>query len=252
MIKPTVLITGAGNGIGKATALALYAKGYKLALIDRDVASLSKLNAIGAIAVCSVTDSSALTLAIQSLETQVGPIDILVACAGVGSLTIVPDLNIPDLRQMLEVNLIGVANAIEAILPGMIERKRGHIVGIASVAGFRGLPWMISYSASKAALIAYLEGLRPGLKRRGITVTTVCPGFVRTAITQDTPFRTPVKMLTPDQAALYLVRAIERRPRDYVFPFSTRVGMTVLKIVPNRLFDWMMDRAGPRALTSEF
>ena len=249
---PTVLITGAGHGIGRATAHALHAKGYRLALIDRDADAINTLASLGAVVACDVTDRESLQQAILALEAQAGAIDILLACAGVGALTIVPDLNISALRRMLEVNVIGVAQTIEAVLPGMIDRKRGHIIGIASVAGFRGLPWMISYSASKAGLIAYLEGIRPGLKRRGITVTTVCPGFVRTAITWDTPFRSPMKMLSPEQAAMYLVRAVERRPRDYVFPWSTKFGMAILNAVPNRVFDWMMDRAGPRALTSEF
>ena len=92
---------------------------------------------------------------------------------------------------MLEVNVIGVAHAIEAVLPGMIARGAGHIVGVASVAGYRGFPWMISYSASKAALIAYLEALRPGLRRRGVTVTTVCPGFVRTRMCTSVPVSAP-------------------------------------------------------------
>jgi short-subunit dehydrogenase len=153
---------------------------------------------------------------------------------------------------MLEVNVVGVAHAIEAVLPGMIMRGKGHIVGVSSVAGFRGLPWMASYSASKAAVSAYLEGLRPALKRRGIRITTACPGFVRTALTADTPFRRPVKMMTPEQAATWLVRAIEKRPRDYVFPFGTALGMRFLRGVPNGFFDWMMDRAGPQALTTDF
>ncbi len=86
---------------------------------------------------------------------------------GIGSLTLVPDLDTSMLRKTLEVNLIGVAHSIEAVLPGMIARGRGHLVGMASMAGYRGFPWMISYSASKAALIAYLEALRPGLRSAG-------------------------------------------------------------------------------------
>ena len=90
-----------------------------------------------------------------------GPTDVLVACAGIGSMTHVPDLDTPALRAMLEVNVLGVAHAIDAVLPGMIARGRGHIVGVSSVAGLRGMPWMASYSASKAALWAYLLGARP-------------------------------------------------------------------------------------------
>ena len=125
----------------------------------------------------------------HEIEAALGPIDVLVACAGFGTLTLVPDLALDTLRQTLEVNMVGVAQSIEAVLPGMINRGRGHIVGVASVAGYRGFPWMISYSASKAALIAYLEALRPGLARRGVTVTTVCPGFVRTAMSTGVPYQ---------------------------------------------------------------
>ena len=116
-------------------------------------------------------------MAVADIAATLGPIDVLVACAGIGSLTLVPELDTTTLRQTLDVNLVGVAQSIEAVLPAMIARGRGHIVGVASVAGYRGFPWMISYSASKAALIAYLEAMRPGLRRRGVTVTTVCPGF---------------------------------------------------------------------------
>jgi short-subunit dehydrogenase len=138
------------------------------------------------------------------------------------------------------------------VLPGMVARGVGHLVGISSVAGFRGLPWMPGYSASKAALTTYLEGLRPMLKRRGVTITTVYPGFVRTAMTADTPFRRPVPMLEPEQAAKYLVRAVVRRPRDLVFPPSTALGMGLLRRLPTALFDWLMDQAGPQVLTTEF
>jgi short-subunit dehydrogenase len=145
-----------------------------------------------------------------------------------------------------------VARSIEAVLPGMIARGSGHIVGVSSVAGFRGMPWMASYSASKAALSTYLEAIRPALKRRGVTITTACPGFVRTALTADTPFRNPVKMMEPEEAGRHLARAALRRPRNCVFPMSTSIGMSFLRHAPDRLFDWMMDRAGPRALTTDF
>ena len=259
MTSRRILITGAGRGIGRGTALALLRKGCVLGLIDRDPATLeattNELRSLGGtVESCpaDVTDGPGLKQAVAKIESSIGPTDVLVACAGIGCLTLVPDLEIEKLKAMLNVNVVGVAYSIDAVLPGMIERGSGHIVGVASVAGFRGMPWMSSYSASKAAVSCYLEGLRPGLRKRGITVTTACPGFVRTAITQDTPFRKPVKMLEPEQAGVYLARAALKRPRNCVFPFDTAIGMTVLKYMPDRLFDWMMDRAGPRALTTDF
>ena len=257
---PTVLVTGAGRGIGRGTALALADAGCRLGLVDRDPANLERVaaelrakGATVAFADADVTDGPALLAAIRRVEAEVGPTEVVVACAGIGALTpLPPDLAIDGLRAMLEVNVVGVARTIEAVLPGMIARGGGHVVGVASVAGFRGLPWMVAYSASKAAVSTFLEGLRPALRRRGVTITTACPGFVRTALTADTPFARPVKMLTPEAAGKHLARAALRRPRNCVFPFSTALGMTFLKLVPDRLFDWMMDRAGPQALTTEF
>jgi short-subunit dehydrogenase len=258
--KPTVLVTGAGHGIGRATAIALARKGMPLGLIDRNESALAGLERTlrnnGAsrlsTAVVDVTDRARLFAEVARMTSELGQIDVLLACAGIGTLTLVPELDTSALRQTLEVNVVGVAQSIEAVLPAMIERKDGHIIGIASMAGFRGFPWMISYSASKAALIAYLEAMRPGLRKRGITVTTVCPGFVRTKMCADLPYQRPVKMIEPEDAARHLVRAVERRPRNCVFPLSMRFGLALLKYMPDPFFDWMMRLAGPKALYVDF
>jgi short-subunit dehydrogenase len=257
--QPTVLITGAAHGIGHATALALARRGTPIGLIDCDAAALAEfgrdLAVQGARVVhvgVDVTDRNALIRAVADITAQLGPIDVLVACAGIGTLTQVPQLETMTLRQTLDVNLVGVAQSIEAVLPGMLTRGRGHIVGVASVAGYRGFPWMISYSASKAALIAYLEAVRPGLRRRGVTVTTVCPGFVRTQMCESIPFQQTVKMIEPEEAARHLVRAIDRRPRNCVFPWDMKIGLAILKYMPDCFFDRLMHWFGPRALKIEF
>jgi 3-oxoacyl-[acyl-carrier protein] reductase len=257
--KPTVLLTGAAHGIGHATASALARSGSPVALVDCDgpaVRELARqLESEGARVACAevdVTDRDALQRAVAGFAEALGPIEVLVACAGVGTLTLVPELDTTTLRQTLDVNLVGVAQSIEAVLPGMIALRRGHIVGVASMAGYRGFPWMISYSASKAALIAYLEALRPGLRRRGITVTTVCPGFVRTRMCTGVPYQHPVKMMEPADAARYLVRAIERRPRNCIFPWDMRIGLAILRYMPDSFFDRLMRWFGPQALRVEF
>ncbi|CAN5632632.1 SDR family oxidoreductase [soil metagenome] len=255
----TIYLSGAAHGIGRATARELAQRGHRLGLIDRDGAALAEVagpllesGKVISSAVADVTDLAFVRSAIAAIEAEIGPPDVLVACAGIGGLTLLPNLEPAALRAMLDVNVVGVAHTIDAVLPGMIARGKGHIVGISSVAGYRGLPWMASYCATKAALSAYLEGLRPALKRRGVTITTVYPGFVRTALTENTPFRRPVKMMEPEEAAVHLVHAIERRPRNYVFPIGAALGMGLLRRMPDRVFDWMMDRAGPKALTVEF
>ena len=259
MISSTVLLTGAAHGIGRATALALASEGATLILVDRDETALRELGMLleqsgtrFQTAAMDVRDRHAMIDFVSRIETEMGPIHVLIACAGVGGLTSVAALDVEGFRSMLEVNVLGVAHAIDAVLPGMIRQRSGHIVGISSVAGFRGMPWMASYSASKAALSIYLEGLRPAFKLRGIAITTVCPGFVKTAITRDTPFRQPVAMMEPEEAARHLVRVLKKRPRTHVFPFGTSLGMKFLKLLPDPIFDWMMDRAGPRMLTTEF
>jgi short-subunit dehydrogenase len=257
--SPLVLVTGAANGIGRATALELARAGARMGLIDLDAAGLEslavELGTLGATFATGVADVSQRWLLRQSIgriEQELGDVDVLVACAGYGTLTLVPELALDGLRRTFEVNMFGVAECIEAVLPGMLRRGSGHIVGVASLAGYRGFPWMISYSASKAALIAYLEALRPGLAKRGITVTTVCPGFVRTAMSTGVPYKRKMKMLEPEEAARYLARAVLRRPRNCVFPWSMRVGLTILKLMPDRCFDWLMRKAGPEALAVDF
>jgi short-subunit dehydrogenase len=257
--KAVVLLTGAAHGIGHATATALARRGTPIGLIDRDATALAGFaqalkdqGATVAHAAVDVTDRQALFHAVEQIAQALGPIDVLVACAGIGTLTQVPDLETAALRQTLDVNLVGVAQSIEAVLPAMISRGRGHIVGVASVAGYRGFPWMISYSASKAALIAYLEAVRPGLRRRGVTVTTVCPGFVRTQMSTGVPFQHAVKMVEPEVAARHLLRAIDRRPRNCVFPWDMRIGLILLKYMPDFFFDRLMYWFGPRALKIDF
>ena len=256
---PVVLVTGAANGIGRATARALVRHGFRVGLVDRDaellgtaVDEFSREGTAVAARAADVRDSDALKSAVAAIEAELGPTDVLVACAGVGWLSTATQLDLEGLRQMFEVNVVGVARAIEAVAPGMFARGAGHIVGISSVAGYRGMPWMPGYSASKAALTTYLEGLRPAFKKRGVRITTVYPGFVRTGMTVQTPFRRPVPMLEPDQAARYIAQAVIRRPRDFVFPLSTAIGMGLIRRMPCFLYDLMMDQAGPNALTTEF
>ncbi len=129
---PVVLLTGAAHGIGRATALALAARGTPLGVIDRDgpglaalVHDLQEQGAAVADATVDVTDREQLLRAVASIEAAIGPIEVLVACAGIGTLTLVPDLDIQTLRETLEVNVIGVAQSIEAVLPGMIARGAG-------------------------------------------------------------------------------------------------------------------------------
>src|SRR6185369_13190118 len=133
--------------------------------------------------VADVTDPEGLQNAVRELETKLGPTDMLVANAGIGIETSAFAYNVHDMNKVMDVNLLGVSNSIGAVLPGMIERKRGHLVAISSIASYRGLPRMIAYSASKAGVNAIMDGLRVELKSYGIHCSTICPGWVKTPLT---------------------------------------------------------------------
>jgi len=244
------VLTGAAGGIGRALCHLLGRQGARLILIDRDTAGLEslaqELAAAGvraAAATVDVTRRDELRQAIHSLASHLGPVDLLVACAGITGVTLLDDFDVEMIEAILGVNFLGVAYAIDAVLPEMLRRRRGQIVGVSSLAGCRGMPFSAGYSASKAALLRYLEGLRPALGRRGITVTTVCPGFVRTPLMAGTPLKPPIRMLEPDQAARYILKAILRRRRYYCFPWGISLGVRLLEWLPAGLYDWTMARA---------
>ena len=146
--------------------------------------------------------------AVAEVEGRLGPADVMVANAGFGAPTRL-DLQHRDVEETIRVNLMGVIYSVEAVLPGMLARGRGHLVAISSLAAFKGLPGESAYCASKAAVNAYMEGLRIALRTKGVVVTTVCPGFVQTAMTpmdSAMPF-----LMSADAAARRIARLIASR-----------------------------------------
>ena len=151
-MKPVALITGAAHGIGRGLAIQLAREGYAIGAIDIDGPALTRLTTeMGALtAVADVTDAAGLQRAMQMLEANLGPASLLVANAGVGMETTAYDFRAADFERVIRINLLGVSNSVAAVLPGMIQRKSGHLVGLSSLASFRGLPRLLAYSTSKA------------------------------------------------------------------------------------------------------
>lgn len=243
------VVTGAASGMGRALCHELARENVRLGLLDRDGEGLISLTADlrqkGAICCpieVDVSDRNAVRAAFAALHSELGAVDLLVACAGITGATLVDDLAVEQTERIFRVNVLGVVYALEAVLPDMIARQRGHIVALSSLAGCRGMPFSAAYSASKAALMAYLESLRPPLRRRGIAVTTVLPGFVRTPLMANAPVQPPMKMMEPEAAARHILRAIRRRSRVYSFPWSTSLLLRVLQVLPPWLYDWCMAR----------
>jgi short-subunit dehydrogenase len=248
-----VLITGAASGIGRSLCHRLSEQGASLALIDRDEVALDDLarelemaRVRFRIAVADVRDRPGLGQAVDALVRELGPIDILVASAGVCGIALVDDLKVEQVEEILKVNFLGVVYTIDCLLPSMLLRKSGHIVGIASLAAICGLPMEEAYNASKAALAIYLEGLRPALRRRGIAVTTIFPGFVRTplldAVVLSMGIRHVFGSIEPATATAKITQAILKRRRVCSFPRTTTLLVHSARLLPAAALDWIRDR----------
>jgi short-subunit dehydrogenase len=244
LANQVVVVTGASSGIGLALSLALAGKGCKVGLLARRQDLLDTLSkqirdagGTAAFAAADIGDRQQTTQAIGDLRDQLGPIDLLVANAGVGFPTLLNPVNTADVETTFRVNVLGVVYAIEAVLPEMLSRKKGHLAAVSSLASYKGLPGESAYCASKAAVNVYMEGLRIQLRKRGIAVTTVCPGFVRTPMTAPNKFHMPW-LLEADDAAKRIVRALERRSKVYNFPWQLGLLMKLTRWLP----DWLVAR----------
>jgi short-subunit dehydrogenase len=252
-----VLVTGAAGGIGRALCRQLGAAGARLGLIDRDEAGLERFRceletagARAAVAVADVRKREEVRSAVAALTERLGPVDVLIPCAGVCGFEVVDDLNVPQVENIFQINFLGVVYAIDAVLPSMLQRRSGRIVGIASLAAVRAIPFEPSYCASKAGLAAYLEGLRPALRRRGVLVTTIFPGFVQTPLLDglmaagQTSF--PSAAIDADTCAAKIIAAVRRGKRVARFPWRTSWLVMLARFLPPLFYDRIMTRMAAR------
>jgi hypothetical protein len=190
-----------------------------------------------------VRDEAALRAAAADFMQRFGLADIVIANAGVsrGTLTEHAEDN-AAFRTIMETNVDGILHTFQPFLPAMRAAHSGKLVGIASVAGFRGLPGAGAYSASKGAAIRYLESLRVELVGSGVEVITICPGYVATPMTAKNPYWMPF-LLPVDKAARLIVRAIARGRRFYVLPWQMAWIGRVLSVLPRPLYDRAFARA---------
>jgi short-subunit dehydrogenase len=242
------IVTGASSGIGWALARTLAAEGCKVGLVARRREQLAELagqiekaGGTAAFAVADVTERSQTVAAIHDIAARLGPVDLLIANAGVGAPTTVEPFNTGDIEKMFRVNVLGVVYSLEAVLPQMLQRRRGHLAAISSLAAYQGLPGESAYTSSKAAVNVFMDGLRIQLRSKGIAVTTICPGFVRTPMTEVNEFKMPW-VLTAEEAARRIVRALKRQRKVYNFPWQTALLMKLTRWAPDWLLERMMHR----------
>jgi short-subunit dehydrogenase len=158
--------------------------------------------------------------------------DLVIANAGVSVGTRGDDpTDMAKLRRVLDVNVVGLAATLAAFAPSMRAARNGTLCGIASVAGFRGLPGAGAYSSSKAAAISWLEALRVELRGSGVAVVTICPGYIDTPMTQVNRYRMPF-LLPADEAARRIARAIEAKRRFAVIPWQMAIVGRIMRLLP--------------------
>jgi len=251
-----VFITGASSGIGSALARHYAARGAVLGLAARrgdHLQTLSKAleGTTPERVSCyplDVSDAEALHAAAEDFIRRYGAPDIVIANAGVSSGTLTEcaeDLAV--IRRIFEINVLGMAATFSPFIASMRKeaeagRGGGRLVGIASVAGIRGLPGAEAYSASKSAVITYLESLRVEMRSSGIKVVTITPGYIATPMTAINPYRMPF-LLQPDEAARRFARAIEKGCSYTVIPWQMGVVAKLLRVLPNWLYDRLFANA---------
>ena len=190
-----------------------------------------------------VTDERALAAAARDFVGRFGAPDVVIANAGVGVGTKSDDLaDMDKLRRVLDVNVTGLAATLAAFAPAMREARKGTLVGIASVAGFRGLAGNGAYCASKSAAITWLESLRVELHGSGVSVVCICPGYIDTAMTRVNRYRMPF-LMSADEAAPRFARAIAARRRLVVIPWQMALVSTLWRAIPG----WLYERLAARA-----
>ena len=252
-----VWLTGASTGIGAALARRLAQTPCRLALTARradllqaQVEELSKLGADVRAFPGDVSLASDMHRVYDGIEELWGGVHILIANAGTHSPTKTEEFRAEECGRLMGINYMGVLNCIEVVLPGMQKRKFGHLVGVSSVAGYRGLPSAGAYVATKAALTHFLESIRFDLEDSGVDVTVVSPGFVKTPLTDQNDFPMPC-LVSPEYAAEKIFSGIAHRKMEIHFPLQFTLFMKLMRIIPYPLYHFLVKKFAVRRPSSQ-
>ncbi|MCB9209557.1 MAG: SDR family NAD(P)-dependent oxidoreductase [Ignavibacteriales bacterium] len=232
-----ILITGASTGIGRELAIQLSKKNVKLALVARRENLLQDLTNENVISVkCDVSKKNEVVSAYQQIIEKFGKIDVAILNAGYSVRMKVEEYNSEYAEKIFGANVFGIIYWVEQLIPDMMKRKEGMIVGVSSLADSKGYSKSGFYSASKAAATTYLEGLRSELRKYNVQVLTVRPGFVKTPMTDKNEFYMPLMMST-EKAAQIIINGIEKEKRMIQFPWQLVFATRLIPLIPNRLYE---------------
>lgn len=244
----TILITGASSGIGKAVAEKFLNENCRLILTARrtrlikeyaETAQITKNSPL--IIGCDVSKKEEVASAYKLIKEKIGKIDIAILNAGVGHAVTPENYNSLYAEQIFGVNIMGIVYWVEQLLPEYLKSRQGMIVGVSSLADNRGFSGSGFYCASKAAASIYMEGLRVELKRYGIKVITVKPGFVKTPMTDQNKFEMPF-LISPDKAAQIIINGIKKEKRVIQFPWQTVFLTRIVGLLPGSFYEYLASK----------
>lgn len=250
--RPRALVTGASSGIGAALANRLARRGYEVWIAARrrpelelQVASIAGAGGVAHAFVLDVSDPEATEASVGRLDAEVNGFDLVVANAGVGGAQVpVARQTLADVRSVFETNFLGAIATLLPVVPGMLRRGRGHLVGVSSLAAETPLPTAADYGASKAAFSFFMECAASDLIPRGVDVTIVHPGFVKTPLTDRNTFDMPF-IVELDRAADIIDRAIRDKRRMCRFPLALTAATTAGRLMPRALRDFVVHKNKP-------
>jgi NAD(P)-dependent dehydrogenase (short-subunit alcohol dehydrogenase family) len=242
-------ITGAGSGIGAATARRLAQEGWIIAATSRRAEKIDHLCKEDPAFIKAypgdVTNAEDIDKLVQKIETDLGPISMVILNAGIGRHEALKDFSLNHFKQVIDINVMGVANCLSPILTRFINRKSGHIAITASIAGYRGLPRALSYCASKAALNNLAESLAIETIGTNIKVQVINPGYIKTPMTDGHTFPMPM-LMEVDEAAEKLVQGLKSNRFEIIFPWPFCLAIKSLKMLPYslyfRLISWLNNK----------
>ena len=237
-----IFITGGTTGIGLALAKLYLEEGHRVGICARNLSKFpveirNKYKLLSCYEV-DVTNREELHKAITSFAPV--ELDMVIANAGrsVGVKSKTPQFSVAN--EIIDINVKGVLNTFDIALEIMLPRKKGHLVATASVAGFMGLPGAGAYSASKAAVLKLCESYSLDLRRHGINVSAIAPGFIDTPLTQKNNHKMPF-LMSAEKAAKLIKRALEKKKVLYVFPFRMKIVVSILDKMPRSLYRMLMN-----------
>ena len=245
MNKKTIWITGASSGIGEASARKFAKEGWKVIISARRVELLEKLSTDENIFSypLDVTDSVKAKEVFKKIIEDHGQVDLCIFSSGTYERKSEKELDVQNIRHVIEVNFLGVINCVSAVEKYYKDKNNGHIAIVSSPVGYRGLPKSSGYTPSKAALNNFTQGIYFDFKRFNVKVSLITPGFIKTALTDKNEFKMPFLKSTDYAAEEIYNGLVKKNSFEIIFPLPIKIIYKLIQILPNKLYNYLISKS---------